>query len=155
VAFVLVGSGAEKEHLIDLAKKLELSNVYFLPPVSHSAVVALFERMDVLFIGWKNRPIYRYGVSPNKLMDYMLSSRPILHANGVGNDIVAECGCGISVPPEDPEAIARAVRRFMQMDEETRSAIGRKGKACLLQKYQNKDLARKFIERCSAVALGM
>lgn len=153
VALVLVGSGAEKEHLMNLAKKLELSNVYFLPPVSRTAVQPLLERMDVLFIGWKNKPIYRYGVSPNKLMDYMLSSKPILHANGVGNDIVAECGCGISVPPEDPKAIARAVRRFMKMDEETRSAIGRKGRAYLLQEYQNKDLARKFIDRCSAAAL--
>jgi glycosyltransferase involved in cell wall biosynthesis len=148
VALVLVGNGTEKENLIRLAKTLELPNVYFLPPVPRDAVQTILQSMDVLYIGWQNKPIYRYGVSPNKLMDYMVSGKPILHSNSVGNDIVAECGCGISVPAENSKAIAHAILAFMKMTEKARNEMGQRGKASIMCHYQNKDLAKKFIELC-------
>ncbi|HLP15493.1 MAG TPA: glycosyltransferase family 4 protein [Bacteroidota bacterium] len=148
-ALVLVGTGTEKERLMRRAKHLSLSNVYFLPPVPRRSVQPLLRSMDALFIGWQNKPIYRYGVSPNKLMDYMLSGKPIIHANKVGNDIVAECGCGISVAPENSYAIARAIRSLMKMSVEARDEMGRKGSASIQRHYQNKDLALKYIDLCT------
>ncbi len=34
--------------------------------------------MDVLFIGLKNESLYRFGISPNKIFDYMMASKPII-----------------------------------------------------------------------------
>ena len=57
---------------------------------------------DAAFLGWKRLGIYRYGVSPNKLWDYMAAGCPIVHATSAPGDPVAACGCGMSVPAEDP-----------------------------------------------------
>ncbi len=149
VAFVLVGDGTEKPRLMKMASMLGITNVHFLPPVPRGAVHTLLQGMDALFIGWQNKQIYRFGVSPNKLMDYMLAGKPIIHANCAGNDIVAESGCGISVPPEDPTSIAAAVSALMRMGSDTRDAMGRLGRATVLQHYQNKDLAKLFIDYCA------
>ena len=54
--------------------------------------------MDGLYIGWERNSIYRFGISPNKLLDYMLVGRPVIHAVEAANDAVAECGCGIPAP---------------------------------------------------------
>ena len=51
-------------------------------------------------LGWNRKLIYRFGVSPNKLFDYMMAGRPVIHAIEAPGDLVAESGCGLSIPPE-------------------------------------------------------
>ena len=102
VGFVLVGQGPEKESLQTLASGLR--NVLFLPPLAHSCIPQFLAEMDVLYIGLRNRPLFRFGVSPNKLFDYMAAGRPVVFAGRPMNDIVAEAGAGLSVAPGDPAA---------------------------------------------------
>jgi len=56
--------------------------------------------MDILYIGLQRQSLFRFGISPNKLMDYMMAARPIVCAVDAGNDIVSEAGCGITIQPE-------------------------------------------------------
>jgi glycosyltransferase involved in cell wall biosynthesis len=145
VGFVLVGGGAEKMHLQQLAQDAGLQNVYFLPPVPRKSVQALLDRMDILYLGWQKKSIYQFGICPNKLLDYMLSGKPIIHANAAANDIVAESRCGISVPPENPHAIGSVINNLIRMPEERKLEMGRKGKAYIIRQYQNCDLAMRYI----------
>lgn len=80
-------------------------------------VPAFLEQMDVLYIGWQNKPIYRFGISPNKLMDYMMAAKPILQSVTACNDLVQEAHCGISVQAEDADAVVNAVKQFMALDK--------------------------------------
>jgi hypothetical protein len=57
-------------------------------------------------------PIYRFGIAPNKLMDYMMAGCAVLHAVEAGNDPVAEAGCGLTVEPESVQAVADGLRRL-------------------------------------------
>jgi glycosyltransferase involved in cell wall biosynthesis len=103
--------------------------------------------MDALFLGWNRLSLYRYGISPNKLMDYMMAAKPVIHAVEAGNDPVSESGCGISCAPEDPEAIARAVLDLMRRcTPEERSAMGQRGKDYVLQHHSYATLASQFLE---------
>ena len=65
--------------------------------------------MHVLYIGCRKKELYKFGISPNKIFDYMLSEKPIIHSVDAGNDPVADAKAGISVRPENPELIAQAV----------------------------------------------
>ena len=76
---------------------------------------SLLASMDVLLISLRRTPLFRFGISPNKLMDYMMAGRPIIQAIDAGNDMVSESGCGLTVPPEDPKAIANAVLQLMAL----------------------------------------
>lgn len=144
--FVLVGQGQEKENLMALAQKLKLDNILFLPSIPKKMVPAFLAQMDALYIGWQNKPIYRFGISPNKLMDYMMAGKPILHSVTAGNDLVQDAHCGISVPAEDVDAVVEAVKKLMRMDKTELSALGANGKEYVIKHHDYKILAEKFIE---------
>lgn len=146
VTFVLVGQGPEKTMLEQRVSQLALNNVIFLPAISKKSVPLLLEMMDVLFIGLKRQPLFRFGISPNKLMDYMMAGKPIIHAIEAGNDMVAESSCGISVTPEDPDAIAEAVLHLMHMSPVEREIIGARGREYVIANHDYRILAQRFLE---------
>jgi glycosyltransferase involved in cell wall biosynthesis len=146
LAFVLVGGGAEKDRLMRKALSLKLTNAHFASAVPKREIPALLESMDVLFIGWQNNPLYRFGISPNKMMDYMMSGRPIVHAVRAGNDLVAESGSGISVMPDDIRAVVGALGEVLRMSESDRATMGAKGRDFVLKNHNYEALAQKFID---------
>ena len=117
----------------------------FLPPVPRQSIPELLTTMDILYIGLKKQPLFRFGVSPNKLMDYMMASKPIVYAIEASNDIVTECGCGLSVPPENPVATAEAIIKLTKMTPAEREALGERGKEYVLTHHDYKVLAKDFI----------
>lgn len=141
---VLVGQGPTKDDLQAQAQRLD--NVVFLPPVPKGAVPALLEAMDALYIGLGRAPLFRFGISPNKLMDYMAAARPVISAIEAGNDPVTEAGCGFSVPPENPEAIAEAIRRMLTLAPEARAAMGARGRDFVTTHHDYRVLAERFLE---------
>ncbi len=146
VTFILVGKGPEKEHLQALVAEKSLDNLVFLPALSHGAIPTLVAEMDALYIGLKSEPLFRFGVSPNKLIDYMMAGKPVIQAIDAGNDMVKENACGISVPAENPEAIAQAVTRLMDISPEEREAMGLRGKEYVLSHHDYRILAKKFLD---------
>ncbi|MCB1751326.1 MAG: glycosyltransferase family 4 protein [Gammaproteobacteria bacterium] len=146
VSYILVGQGAEKEALQQQANSLGLDNIHFLDPVPRSAIPALLDRMDLLYIGLQRQSLFRFGISPNKLMDYMMAAKPIVQAIEAGNDMVGESGCGFTVTPEDPQAIADAVRSVYGMSESERSALGQRGRSYVSAQHDYPVLAQRFLE---------
>jgi glycosyltransferase involved in cell wall biosynthesis len=145
VAFVLIGQGPEKNNLQKKANQLGLKNVHFLPQIQHDCVPGFLCKVSAAFIAWKKKPIYQYGISPNKLMAYMLAGKPIIHAVQASNDIVAESGCGISVPPEDPAATAAAICTMMSMSPRSLVEVGNCGKEYVLRNRDFRKLAIQFL----------
>jgi glycosyltransferase involved in cell wall biosynthesis len=152
VAFVLVGGGPDKPALQARARELGLDNVWFVDPVKKEQIPALLGWFDIAYIGWHRQPLYRFGISPNKLMDYMMAGRPILHAVEAGNDPVAEAGCGLTVAPEDPAAVAAGVRALLALDDATRRDMGQRGRAFVLKNHTYAVLAERFLAACGPVA---
>ena len=146
VAFILVGQGSEKEKLQKYTIENNLNNVIFLPSVSRNVIPNLLAMMDVLYKGSRKSSLYKYGMSPAKLIDYMMSEKPIIHSVEAGNDLVAESGCGISIPPEDSVAIADAIKRLMEMSPLEREEMGRRGKEYVIKNHDYKILAKRFLE---------
>lgn len=149
VTFVLVGQGPEKAKLQQMALARGLDNVLFLPPVAKKVIPTLLNEMDGLFISLKRKPLFRFGVSPNKLMDYMMAEKPVIYAIDAGNDLVAESGCGISVPPENPDAIVDAVIRLMNMPVIERVRMGSRGHDYVMTHHDYRILAQRVLESVS------
>lgn len=146
ISFVLVGEGPEKTRLQQLVERKKLINVFFLSPVSRDCIPQLLDMIDVLYIGWKKEKLYRYGVSPNKLMDYMMAAKPVVHAIEAGNDPVRESGCGISIPPESPDHIAEAILEIYQLPEKKRKEMGENGRQFIIKYHDYRVLAQNFLE---------
>lgn len=144
IAFVLVGQGPERDNLQKLASDMGVNNLFFLPPVPKNSVPSLLDRFDACYIGLMSQPLFRFGVSPNKLMDYMMAAKPVIFAIESGNDPVTESGAGISIPPENPEAIANAARKLKALEENERALMGQRGKDYVLENHDYRVIARKF-----------
>ena len=76
----------------------------------------------------------------------MMAERPVVHAIDAGNDLVAESGCGVSIPPENPQAIADAILYLFKMSLEERKAMGQKGHEYVKTHHDYSVLAKDFLE---------
>ena len=72
---------------------------------------------------------YRFGLNLNKLYDYFASGRPVIFSGNAPNDPVAASGGGFTIAPEDPDAMAEAMKKFAEMTPEERVDMGRRGRA--------------------------
>jgi glycosyltransferase involved in cell wall biosynthesis len=149
VVFVLAGAGPEKERLRQRARNEGLDNVCFLDPVAKKYVPALLAGFDLAYIGLQRQPLFRFGVAPNKLIDYMMAARPVLYAVEAGNDLVAEAGCGMSVTAEDAPAVVQAIRAMRAMDPDRREALGLQGRKFVLDNLTYPVLGQRFLKACA------
>lgn len=147
--FVLVGGGHEQLRLVARVQAEGLANVRLLPPIPKAQIPAFLGAVDIAYIGWQRVPIYRFGIAPNKLMDYMMAGCAVLHSVEAGNDPVVEAGCGLTVPPQDPAAVAAGLRRLVALTRDERRAMGARGRAFILAHHTYPVLARQFIEAVS------
>ena len=145
IAIVMVGDGHERARLAQRLIDEGLSNVSLLPPVPKAMIPALLARLDIAYIGWQRVPIYRFGIAPNKLMDYMMAGCTVLHSVDAGNDPVAESGCGLTVPPESPEAVAAGLRSLAALPAAERLAMGQRGQAFVRAHHTYPVLAARFL----------
>lgn len=146
---VMVGGGHEKARLAARVRAEGIANVAMFDAIPKAQIPALLAAYDIAYIGWQRTPIYRFGIAPNKLMDYMMASRPVLHSVEAGNDPVAEAGAGLTVPPEDAQAVADGLRHLAALSPQERAAMGERGRAFVLAHHTYPVLARRFIEAVS------
>jgi glycosyltransferase involved in cell wall biosynthesis len=144
VVFVMVGNGPEKSRL--MVKAASLENVLFFDSASKTDIPSILGRMDALYLGLQRQSLFRFGISPNKLMDYLMAGKPIICAIEAGNDIVSQANCGYSIEPEDPGQIVDAIRKLMKMTIQERNRLGENGKRYVLDNHDYHILAANFIE---------
>lgn len=149
LSIVMVGDGHERERLVQRIAQEQLVHVHWLPPIPKTQVPAFLAAVDIAYIGWQRVPIYRFGIAPNKLMDYMMAGCVVLHAVEAGNDPVAESGCGLTVAPESPAAVAAGVRQLLALPVELRRAMGERGRAFVRAEHSYPVLARRFADACA------
>lgn len=143
VFFVSVGNGPCKKELQLQAGNL--LNILFLPPVPKKSVHQLLPLFDILYVGFAKSEIHKFGISPNKLIDYMLAAKPVILSAEVENEIVEKVGCGITVPAENPAAIYAAISEMLKLSEAERLEMGSRGRNYALKEMDYKELAGRFL----------
>ncbi|SFC85959.1 glycosyltransferase family 4 protein [Clostridium uliginosum] len=145
IKYILVGNGNIKDELIDYAKSNNITNVEFLDPVLKDNMENVLRLLDICYIGLRKEKLFMYGVSPNKLFDYMLASRPIIYSIEASNDPVTDAQCGISVPAEDSNAVVEAALKIKNLSEEDKIIMGQNGHEYVLKNHTYHGLAEKFL----------
>ncbi len=142
--FLLVGQGPEKESLQQRARQAGLTNVTFLPPVGRLQMPALTQAADLGYIGLQKKDLFRYGVSPNKLYEYMSAGLPVIFAIDTIYNDVAEAQCGVSIPAEDPPALASALRDLTRMSKKELREMGDRARRHLREAHTYEVLAQRY-----------
>lgn len=100
----------------------------------------------------KNSPVFRFGISPNKLGDYLIAGRPILYAVKASNNPVEDSGSGISIEPYNVMQLDDALRTFVTMTELERKEMGRRGKSYALENLEWSILGKRYGTLCEHLA---
>ncbi|MFS1525548.1 glycosyltransferase family 4 protein [Microbulbifer sp. 2304DJ12-6] len=145
IRIILVGSGKDRNNLEGLVQSKGLTNVHFVDPVPKPQVQSVLERFDVCFIGLTGDPLFRFGVSPNKLFDYLYSAKPIIYAIDSGAyKPISDSKSGIQIPAENPKAIADAILKLYRMPESERATLGDNGRRYALENHEYAKLAKNL-----------
>ncbi len=146
VAIVIVGKGPEKDNLLSLIDEKQLNNVFLFEPVDKKEIPDLLKRFDILYIGLQYQPLFRFGISPNKMIDYMMAGKPVIQAIKAGNNMVEDAGCGASIEPENPEKLAEAIMMFKEMNHWELQQMGENGRNYVVANHDYKVLSKRFEE---------
>ena len=116
---------------VDLERKArkasEHLNVAVLGRRARHEVIADLEDVRVGLVLFQPHPNHLYAL-PNKIFEYMAAGVPVVASNfPLWIEIIARSGCGITVDPQDPIAIARAVRELVD-DPLRAKEMGRTGR---------------------------
>lgn len=144
IRIVLIGNGMQKAALVERAMSEGIDNVIFVDPVRKTELVGLLRRADVGLQVLANIPAFYYGTSPNKFFDYIAAGLPVLNNYpGWLAGLIEESGCGIAVPPNDPEVFADALVKFAD-DRVATSAMGSRARALAEQQFSRDLLAEQW-----------
>jgi glycosyltransferase involved in cell wall biosynthesis len=142
ILYCIVGEGYRKKELMEQAKDLE--NVSFLPPVPKVQVQDLLAQFDILYLGWRKSALYNFGISANKVFDYMYSGKPTLMSGLMDNNEIQLSNGGLLVSEENPEAIKNGVYQMMDMKESDFQAMGNRARQFVLENRSFESLSNKY-----------
>lgn len=143
IHFLILGDGP----LLDTYKKkyAKLQNVTFAPKVKKNQVHEVLAFADVLYFSVANSEVWKYGQSLNKIIDYMMASKPIVASYSGFPSMLNESGCGSFIPASDVESLSLEFRRLKRLPLNQRVALGRKGKEWLINNRNYKTLAKNYL----------
>lgn len=147
IRFVFIGSGRERDRLIERSREMQLDDlVLWHKPIPKAELAKVLPRMDVGLMILKDTPAFYYGTSPNKFFDYIACGLPVLNNYpGWLADMIGERKCGKAVPPSDPEAFADAVVWLRDHPEE-RVAMGKAGRELAQAKFDRDEHGARFVK---------
>jgi putative colanic acid biosynthesis glycosyltransferase WcaI len=153
VRFLFVGSGAARDGLVSEAARRALPNVVFVSAQPKERMPAYWSLCDLALVHLKDTPLFR-TVIPSKLFEAMAMGRAILLAapDGEAASIVRATGAGIVLAPEDPKAMADAIRSLHASPAMMAELAGKSLASAVL--FTREKQARDMLNAIEEVTLG-
>ena len=145
ILFVIVGNGSEKEKIEVYKTEKSLTNLLLLDPIPKECIIPFLKNyVDVCYIGLQKQSLFRFGISPNKIFDYLFSQTPIIQSVDASNDIVSESKSGLSVEAENASQVVEAIEKLFNMTESERKIMGQNGLEYVTQNHSYQKLAHNY-----------
>ncbi|WP_125228347.1 glycosyltransferase family 4 protein [Arachnia propionica] len=145
ITAVLLGDGIYRQQLEARAQQLG-ARIVFAGTVRKPEVHECLRLCDALYIGSKRSRLYEFGVSANKIFDYMATGVPIINAFASDHSPLVYAGCAIRAEGEDPADIARAIREAAALPLEERRQRGELAQEWVRSHHSMSVLARQFLD---------
>ncbi len=119
IEFVALGAGDELEELREKVQDRGLSNISFPGAIDKREIPASLEKARLLLLLYSSMQVNlsQYGMSQNKLFDYLASGKPVLSNLPSNYSIINKYDCGIERSFSGPEEFAEQIRRMISDDE--------------------------------------
>ncbi len=132
IHILMVGDGPCKEGLVRYVREYGLNNITLMDAQEKNRIPLILKKSDVCLFHLHNSRAYKYGISSNKLFEYMAASRPMIAAVDV--PLTPQFSrFGLQIPSDDPQSLVSAMLQMADKTPEERTAMGAR--------------ARKYVER--------
>ena len=150
--FLLIGEGAEKERIVQLAAARGIANIQFLGQQPRERIPTYVSAADVCLVMLKKTELFK-TVIPTKLLEYMACERPVIVAvDGQARQIVEEAGAGVFVEPENSKALVKALLDLAE-EPERRRQMGASGRQYIVNKLSREKTAQDYIRVLETLGL--
>ena len=151
IVFMVVGTGAKKDELAARQAELELDNFRLVDKVPKEQVPYLLALTDTSVVHLRDDPLFE-TVIPSKIFEAMATGTPIvLGVRGESRRIVETAEAGLPIPPEDPDALAEAVRH-LEEHPELHAEMAENAYRHVRAHYDRKGLAREYAALLERIA---
>lgn len=142
IEIVMVGDGVAKADLVALAESSGVANVRFMDPIPKQAIPELLAAADVGVHVLADVPLFRYGVSPNKVFDYMAAGLPVLtNTPGGVSEFVLGAEAGVAVPPGD---LTTGLVAFAEMHQDELDRLGANGRKYMAENQSRTQMSGRL-----------
>ncbi len=142
--FLLIGEGAEKQNILQMATARGLTNIRFLDQQPRERIPAFISAADVCLVMLKRTDLFK-TVIPTKLLEYMACASPVIVAvDGQSRQIVEEAHAGVFTPPEDSSELAKAICELARNSAQ-RNQMGSNGRQYIVRKLSRQQTALTYI----------
>jgi colanic acid biosynthesis glycosyl transferase WcaI len=142
VVIALIGDGNSRAALEERVARLGLTNLRFFP--IQFDLPATLAAADVLVLAQRGKVVD--SVAPSKLLSYMAAGKPIIAAVNELSEagrMIEGAHCGVVVPPEEPEALAAALRRLHRHPTEFEQ-FGEAGRTHVRERYERSSVLEQW-----------
>ncbi|TLX45365.1 hypothetical protein C1E24_19380 [Pseudoalteromonas phenolica] len=147
VGILLVGDGIQKRELEARVNELHLDNVVFFGRVPKSDVAHVIKYCDALFINAMPKKLYKFGISPNKIFDYMMHDKVVFNGIKSPGNPLEEANCEITFPANDSLALSQEILHF----HNNKNAYEVSSSKFVKEHHTYKQLAKKYISLMEAL----
>lgn len=140
----IYGGGNHKDNCVQLVKALGVRNILF-DVVEKKQVPEVQSKVNILVLAL---PTGNGGLClPSKMTSYMLSGRPVLASveKSATTRYIQEADCGISVVPDNVDALADGFRRFAAMSIEEQNRLGKNSRVFAEERLMRKSCLPKVV----------
>ena len=117
IQFILFGGGYLEKELKKYCKEKQLTNVLFKGKVDKKYIPNILSKGNLNIMTGLSDRVSEYGLSMNKMFDYMASGRPTISNIQTQFDILEENRCGLTIGAGNADEMAKAVLRFYEMED--------------------------------------
>ena len=143
IRFIIVGDGALKNSYLNQFGYLP--NLIYFPKVAKNQVQSFLAYADVVYFSVFKSKVWDYGQSLNKIIDYMISGKPIIASYSGYPSMINEADCGYFIPAEDCHSLVIKIKEMAIMTEFERNIMGARGLNWLLENRLYKKLAEDYL----------
>lgn len=148
IRFLIWGDGDELPMLKKRVKEEGISNVSFKGRVEKKYVPYLVSKADLNYAHNQPSPLFKYGISFNKIFDYLAAGKPVLCDFPCKYNPVLMGNAGVSVDSANPKEIAAQIDVFVNMkaDQYNQYCVAARETA---KEYDFSSLTAKLLEAIS------
>jgi glycosyltransferase involved in cell wall biosynthesis len=145
IKLLIWGAGNELDFLRKRVEDEAIPNIIFKGFIEKKYIPYIVSQADINLVHWTMSPMLKYGISYNKLFEYLAGGHPIYSTIRTPHSIIEPAGCGFATKGFSPKELAEGLEHMAALSEEERQRMGKNARK-LAEEYDFSNLTKKLIK---------